>query len=73
MTGDAGAFYLFQAVSFDFDPYIVVLDSSCECIAWGVASPGLSIATFTLPDDGEATVLVSTLEADVGAYQLGWE
>jgi hypothetical protein len=73
ITGDAGAFYLFQALSFDFDPYIVVLDETCSCIAWGGTAPGLTLVTFALPDSGAATVLISTGTSDTGNYTLGWE
>ena len=72
--GEPNGFLLFQAVSFEFDPYVVVLDEACSCIAWGSSAPGLSIATFQLPESGSATVLVSTSgSGEVGEYTLGWE
>ena len=55
------------------DTRILVLDSSCDCVAWGDGNPGgnrASTVTFEVSNGGPMHLLITSMNQVTGAYTL---
>lgn len=73
-TGNAGDELLIELTSTDFDPYLIIIDSAGNSVAFqdDAAGRGLNVQLrFTLPASGQFTAIVtSALPGEAGAYSF---
>lgn len=73
-SGAAGDQLVIDLTSTEFDPYVLIIDSSENAITQEDDSPGAGLnvrLTFTLPSSGQYTVIVtSALPGESGGYSL---